>query len=101
NGQTVIALCAALAALDAFELPSQPQSDADGLTLLSAKAIPELIGQRLREARERKGLTQLQLAQAMGLTTSRTVQDLERPRKKGQSIIGLQSAISALGVDGL
>jgi len=68
--------------------------------LLSADATPKLIGERLREERKRKGWTQLQLAKAMGLTTSRTVEELEHPRK-GQSIIALHSALAALEIDGL
>jgi DNA-binding XRE family transcriptional regulator len=68
--------------------------------IFTLEATPEEIGARLRAARESKGLTQTELAQAMGLKTYRTVQELEKGGRDngGVSLTSVRSAMEALQI---
>jgi len=85
-----------------------PEEEADPVSeekskitpVFSAHATPQVIAERLRAAREAKGWTQQDLANAMGLKSRRTVQNLESARD-GVTVAAVRSAMEALEIQEL
>lgn len=65
--------------------------------IFSIHATAEEIGRRVRIKRNEKGWTQLQLAEAMGLNTKRTIQDLENG-KASPSLEKVAAVMQALEI---
>lgn len=79
----------------------KPRADRKPLApVFSLEASPTVIAYRLRSAREAKGWTQIELAQAMGLKTKRAVQNLENARD-GVTVSAIRSAMEALEIQEL
>lgn len=57
------------------------------------------LGRRIRAARERKGLTQLELAQLVGVKTSRTVGGWERGEHVPMNRLGKLEEVLGPGID--
>ncbi|GIT93363.1 hypothetical protein JANAI62_37750 [Jannaschia pagri] len=81
---------------------SQYLSDTEDLRavitpVFSLEASPQVLAERLREARKAKGWSQTELANAMGLKSKRAVQNLENARD-GVTLSSIRSAMEALEI---